>query len=71
MRRSMDSIVWQVFLVALATDLERVAQLGVRASPTLDFNEGRQRLTGNVGYRILEANIQELLRTPAGQQSWC
>jgi hypothetical protein len=28
-------------------------------------------LTGNVGYRILEANIRELLDSPPGQQSWC
>jgi hypothetical protein len=34
-------------------------------------NEGRQRLNGNVGYRVLEANIRELLNHPAGEQSWC
>jgi hypothetical protein len=35
------------------------------------FNEGRQRLTGNVGYRIIEANIRELLEGAPGQLSWC
>ncbi len=43
----------------------------VRASPTLTFNEDRQRLTGNVGYRIIEANVRELLESPEEQQSWC
>jgi predicted DsbA family dithiol-disulfide isomerase len=43
----------------------------VRSSPTLTFNEDRQRLTGNVGYRILEANIRELLERPEDQQTWC
>jgi hypothetical protein len=35
------------------------------------MNDGRQKLFGNVGYRLLEANVQELLRTPAGEASWC
>lgn len=43
----------------------------VRSSPTLTFNEDRQRLTGNVGYRILEASIRELLERPEEQQTWC
>lgn len=56
---------------ALAEDLELAREQDVRASPTMLFNEGRQRLTGNVGYRIIEANVRELLERPAGQQSWC
>lgn len=56
---------------ALASDMAAAAELQVRASPTLVFNEGRQILTGNVGYRVLEANVRELLRHPVGQQSWC
>jgi hypothetical protein len=36
------------------------------------FNEGRQVLTGNVGYRVIEANVRELLRQPSDDQSsWC
>jgi hypothetical protein len=36
------------------------------------LNDGRQKLYGNVGFRIIEANIQELLRAPVGDQaSWC
>ena len=43
----------------------------VSVSPTLIFNEGRQRLNGNVGYRVIEANIRELLHNPPEEQSWC
>lgn len=56
---------------ALAYDFEQAREHEVRASPTLLFNEGRQRLTGNVGYRIIEANVRELLDRPSGQHSWC
>ncbi|HEY5657280.1 MAG TPA: DsbA family protein [Myxococcota bacterium] len=56
---------------ALCEDLELAREQEIRASPTLVFNEGRQRLTGNVGYRIIEANVRELLERPAGQRSWC
>ncbi len=56
---------------ALASDLELARDNNVRASPTLIFNEGRQRLTGNVGYRVIEANVRELLQAQGGGQSWC
>jgi len=56
----------------LSRDLERARDLDVRVSPSLVLDEGRQRLNGNVGYRIIEANIRELLREPtATQASWC
>jgi len=55
----------------LAEDLSTATQSGIRSSPTLSFNEGRQMLAGNVGYRVIEANIRELLNNPADQQSWC
>ncbi len=55
----------------MATDLKSADAFGVRSSPTMSFNEGRQSLSGNVGYRVLEANIRELIRHPVSQQSWC
>jgi predicted DsbA family dithiol-disulfide isomerase len=55
----------------LSKDFDLVKEHTVTVSPTLIFNEGRQRLNGNVGYRVLEANIRELLNHPAGEQSWC
>jgi predicted DsbA family dithiol-disulfide isomerase len=55
----------------LSKDFDLVKEHTVTVSPTLIFNEGRQRLNGNVGYRDLEANIRELFNHPAGEQSWC
>jgi predicted DsbA family dithiol-disulfide isomerase len=55
----------------LASDLAAATQSAARSSPTLIFNEGRQTLAGNVGYRVLEANVRELLRSPGDQKSWC
>ncbi len=58
-------------LAAYSSDLRRAAELGVRGSPTWILNEGRQTLYGNVGYRILHANIEELLSHPEDEASWC
>jgi predicted DsbA family dithiol-disulfide isomerase len=55
----------------LSKDFELVKEHTVTVSPTLIFNEGRQRLNGNVGYRVIEANIRELLNNPPDEQSWC
>ena len=44
----------------------------IEGSPTFVLNEGRQKLYGNVGFRIVEANIAEMLRQPdPDQASWC
>lgn len=57
---------------ALSSDYQDADAMKIQGSPTFVLNEGRQKLFGNVGYRIIEANIQELLRTPKGDQaSWC
>jgi predicted DsbA family dithiol-disulfide isomerase len=57
---------------ALSSDYKDADTMGVQGSPTFILNEGRQKLFGNVGYRILDANIRELLRAPGtGQASWC
>jgi predicted DsbA family dithiol-disulfide isomerase len=57
---------------ALAGDLQDAEAAGVQGSPSFVLNEGRQTLYGNVGFRVLEANVQELLRAPsADQASWC
>jgi predicted DsbA family dithiol-disulfide isomerase len=46
--------------------------LMVQGSPTYLLNNGRQKLFGNVGYGVIEANIMELIRSPvAGAASWC
>ncbi|HHJ14502.1 MAG TPA: hypothetical protein ENJ79_09040 [Gammaproteobacteria bacterium] len=57
---------------ALHLDTEARDRYQIPGSPTLIFNEGRQRLYGNVGYRIIEANIRELLDDRHhGLASWC
>ncbi len=55
----------------LSKNFELVKEHTVSVSPTLIFNEGRQRLNGNVGYRVIEANIRELLNNPPNEHSWC
>jgi predicted DsbA family dithiol-disulfide isomerase len=55
----------------LSKDFDLVKEHTVTVSPTMIFNEGRQRLNGNVGYRVMEANIRELLHNSPGEQSWC
>ena len=56
-------------------DLDHDARLqrenGVQVSPTIVMNEGRQHLNGNVGYRVIEANVRELLSKPDEEMSWC
>ncbi len=56
---------------ALDDDLQLKERYGVTGSPTLILNEGRQIIYGNVGYRVIEANVQELLSQPESHASWC
>lgn len=57
---------------SLMEDYQAAEKLRVEGSPTLVLNEGRQKLFGNVGYRIIQANILELLRQPGPDEaSWC
>ncbi len=58
-------------IAALSTDQRQANELGVRGSPTWILNNGRQILYGNVGYRVLNANIEELLKHPSEEASWC
>jgi predicted DsbA family dithiol-disulfide isomerase len=56
---------------ALMADLEASQELRINGSPSWVMNDGRQILYGNVGYRVLSANIEELLRNPEQEASWC
>lgn len=58
-------------IAALCSDMEMREQYKLEGSPTYLLDNGRQKLYGNVGYRILEANVQELLEKPEGIASWC
>jgi predicted DsbA family dithiol-disulfide isomerase len=56
----------------LEADSRDRGALMVQGSPTFILNDGRQKLYGNIGYGVIEANINELLREPhAGAASWC
>lgn len=56
----------------LATDYQDADKMCIEGSPSFVLNDGRQKLYGDVGFRIIEANIHELLRAPGGDQaSWC
>lgn len=56
---------------ALDIDSQLKEEYQVPGSPTLIFNEGRQKIYGNVGYRVIEANVRELINQPESQASWC
>ncbi len=58
-------------MAALMSDYRRAAEQAIKGSPSWVMNEGRQVLYGNVGYRILHANVEELLRHPDQEASWC
>jgi predicted DsbA family dithiol-disulfide isomerase len=58
-------------MAAMCGDMELREEYHVEGSPTYILNEGRQKLYGNVGYRIIEANVQEILRRPGDQATWC
>ncbi len=55
----------------LSYDARTAGEQGITVSPTLVFDEGRQVLRGNVGYRVIDANVQELLEREGLQHSWC
>lgn len=57
---------------ALQGDYREAERIRIEGSPTVVLNEGRQKLFGNVGFRIIEANVREMLREPnQDQASWC
>lgn len=55
--------------LAYDTALQRTHNVPV--TPSLVLNEGRQLLNGNVGYRVIEANIRELVSNRVAGMSWC
>ena len=58
----------------LSRDFMYKDKLAVTGSPTYVLDGGREKLSGNVGYRIVEANVSELLEAADGEEcgaSWC
>jgi len=58
-------------LAALFRDVELRDEYKLEGSPTYYLNQGRQKLYGNVGYKIIQANVAEILEGPGGAASWC
>ena len=58
-------------LAAVFRDAELRDQYKIEGSPTYLLNHGRQKLYGNLGYKVIEANVEEILRRPADAASWC
>lgn len=58
-------------VAALMHDYHQSKQQSVKGSPSYVIDGGRQTLYGNVGYRVLLANIDELLKSPVDEASWC
>ena len=61
-----------IAFAGLAADYQDADKMRIEGSPSFVLNEGRQKLYGNIGFHLIEANIQELLRAPrADEASWC
>ena len=56
---------------ALAADAQAAAAARISGSPTWSLNDGRQALFGNVGYRVIQANLEEFLNGDRPGASWC
>ena len=68
LKQSIDS---GVAIAALMADYQKANELNIKGSPSWIMNNGRQTLFGNVGYRVLNANIKEILKHPEQEASWC
>lgn len=58
-------------LAALLSDYQSAQQMSLKGSPSYIIDNGRQVLYGNVGYRVLLANIEEIIKQPKNEASWC
>ncbi len=58
-------------IAELCRDIELVDEYQVSGSPSYVLNEGRQKLYGNVGYKVIAANVHEIMAQPGHQASWC
>ncbi|BFM20204.1 DsbA family oxidoreductase [Gilvimarinus japonicus] len=58
-------------MAALMADYQGARLAGIKGSPSYVLDGGRQTLFGNVGYRVIRANVEELLNRPPDSASWC
>jgi len=57
-------------MATLASDTTEDKQKLIEGSPSFVLNEGRQKLYGNIGYHILDANIRALLEKHEDKPAW-
>jgi predicted DsbA family dithiol-disulfide isomerase len=58
-------------MASLMADYQQAKTMSLKGSPSYIIDNGRQVLYGNVGYRVLLANIEEQLKAPLNEASWC
>ena len=58
-------------IASLMADYQKAKIQGIKGSPSYVIDNGRQTLYGNIGYRVLYANVSELLKNPTDEASWC
>ncbi|MFT6657428.1 DsbA family oxidoreductase [Maritalea sp.] len=59
-------------LARLEVDYNQRLTKDIKGSPTYLMNDGRQKLFGNVGYKLIEANVQEVMEGRNDDEaSWC
>ncbi len=58
-------------IAGLMRNYQQAKALALKGSPSYIIDNGRQTLYGNVGYRVLLANIEEQLTKPSSEASWC
>jgi len=55
----------------LMRDYQAAASANIAGSPSWVLNEGRQKLYGNIGYHVLNANVEGLFEGHTSDASWC
>lgn len=55
----------------LMRDYQQARKDNITGSPSWVLNEGRQKLYGNVGFHVLNANVEGLFTKHASDASWC
>ena len=58
-------------MASLMGDYQKSKQQNINGSPSFVLDGGRQILYGDVGFRVILANVEELLKHPTDEASWC